>query len=373
VASAVVVGAGVFGSALARELAGSGWKVTLVDRFPPGHARAASGGESRLIRCAHGADRWYTRSARRAFGLWREVEAEAERELLVAAGVLWLARREDGWEVESERALREEGIPVERLEPREAGRLFPSFDPEGLAFCLLEPEAGVLRAKEATVALAVQAQARGARFLGGTARPAGAHVDVDGTMLAADRVVWACGAWLAGLFPDLVRLDVTRQENSFLGAPISWGTPPVPAWIDYDEAFYGLGDLDGRGFKAASDREGAPIDPDSATRLPSPAVERTVRAYVERRFPALRGAPLVGAHVCQYSLTPDTNFLIAPHPEHEGVWILGGGSGHGFKHGPALARYVAALLEGREPADERFGLGPRGERRNLRSAVSVRG
>jgi sarcosine oxidase len=373
VTSAVVVGAGVFGASLARELAGRGWDVTLVDRFPPGHVRAASGGDSRLIRCSHGVDRWYTRSARRAAALWREIEAEAGRELLVASGVLWLAHREDGWEDTSERALREEGIPVERLTPEEAARLFPSFEPEGLAFCLLEAEAGVLRAREATAVLASQAQRRGARFLGGAARPAGAAVEVDGTLLTADHVVWACGAWLAGLFPDLVRLDVTRQENLYFGAPISWGTPPVPAWVDYDEAHYGLGDLDGRGVKAASDREGSPMDPDRETRLPSPGEEQSVRRYLRRRFPALRNAPLVGAHVCQYALTPDTNFLIAPHPEHESVWIVGGGSGHGFKHGPALAQYVAALVEGEESPDERFGLAPRGERRNLRSAVSVRG
>jgi sarcosine oxidase len=373
VASAVVVGAGVFGASLARELAGRGWDVTLVDRFQPGHVRAASGGDSRLIRCAHGVERWYTRSARRAFDLWRDVEDEAGRELLVACGVLWLAHRDDGWEAESERTLREEGIPLERLAPDDAARLFPSFDSAGLTFCLLETEAGVLRAKEATVALAAQAQARGARFVGGRAQPVGAAVEVDGTRLIADRVVWACGAWLAGIFPELVRLDVTRQENLYFGAPISWSTPRLPAWVDYDEAYYGLGDLDGRGVKASSDREGGPIDPDTTTRLPSTEEERRVRRYLGRRFPALRDAPLVGAHVCQYALTPDTNFLIAPHPEHDDVWIAGGGSGHGFKHGPALAQYLAGLLEGQEPPDERFGLGPRGERRNLRSAVSVRG
>ncbi len=372
-ARAVVVGAGVFGASLARELAGHDWDVTLVDRYPPGHVRAASGGDSRLIRCAHGVDRWYTRSARRAIGLWRDIEAEAGRELLVASGVLWLAHRDDGWEAESEQVLREEGIPVERLTPAEATVLFPSFDPDGLSFLLLETESGVLRAREATAVLAAQAQARGARFLGGTARPAGTAVDVEGVVLTADRVVWACGGWLARIFPGLVRLEITRQENLYFGAPIAWSTPPLPAWVDYDEAHYGLGDLDGRGVKAASDREGDPFDPDSSPRLSSPDEEHIVRRYLERRFPALADAPLVGGHVCQYSLTPDTNFVIAPHPDHEDVWIFGGGSGHGFKHGPALAQYVTALLEGKESPDERFGLGPRSERRNLRSAVSIRG
>jgi sarcosine oxidase len=192
---------------------------------------------------------------------------------------------------------------------------------------------------------------------------------VDAERLSADRVVWACGAWLAQLFPGLVPLKVTRQENFYLGASIAWTTPPVPAWVDYDEAFYGLGDLDGRGVKAAADLEGPPFDPETGSRLPSAAEERAVRERIDRRFPPLRDAPAVGAHVCQYALTPDTNFIVAPHPEHEGVWILGGGSGHGFKHGPALARYVAACLEGSEEPDERFALGERTSRRGLRSSA----
>jgi sarcosine oxidase len=370
VPSAIVVGAGVFGSSLARHLAAAEWDVTLVDRYPPGHVRAASGGESRVIRCSHGADRWYARSARRARELWRGVETEARSELLVEAGVLWLAHREDGWEAESERTLREEGIPAERLAPEEAARLFPSFDPSGLAFCLHEPEAGVLRARDAARVLAAQAQARGARFVGGVARPVGGEVDVEGERLAADRVVWACGAWLPSLFPGLVRLRVTRQDVFFFGAPFAWQTPPLPAWMDYEEAVYGLGDLDGRGVKAAWDREGPEFDPDRDRRSPSAEAERATRAYVERRFPALAGAPLVGTRTCPYALTQDTNFIVAPHPEHDGVWILGGGSGHGFKHGPALAEYVASLLAGATEPDERFGLAARDPGPSFRTAVT---
>ena len=357
--SAVVVGAGVFGGSLALRLVSSGWTVTLVEQYPPGHVRAASGGESRLIRFSHGSSAWYTRSARRALDLWRELEVEAGVELFVPSGVAWFFRETEGWGAASERVLREEGIAVERLSPDEAGRMFPSFDGQGLASVLYEPEAGVLRARDATMAITEQAVAKGARFVAGTAAPEGEGVSVAGERLEGDRVVWAGGAWLAKLFPGLVELRVTRQDVYFFGAPPEWQAPSVPAWVDFQGGVYGVGDLDGRGFKASPDREGPAFDPDSEDRVPSAEKEREARDYLALRFPALADAPLVGTRSCPYSLTRDTNFVVAPHPEHERIWLLGGGSGHGFKHGPALAEYVHELLEGKSTPEPEFGLGAR--------------
>jgi sarcosine oxidase len=342
--------------------------VTLVEQYTPGHVRAASGGESRLIRCSHGPGDWYTRSARRALDLWRELEEESGTSLLVQSGVAWFARAEDGWEATSERVLRAEGIPVERLAPDEGARLFPSFDGSGLAFVLFEPEAGVLRARDATRVMAEQAVARGARFVHGRARPEQGAVALDDEVLEAEHVVWACGPWLKGLFGDLVDLRVTQQDVFFFGAPPEWQMPAVPAWVEYDGACYGTGDLDGRGFKASPDAEGPPLDPDADDRVASRDGEQVARAYLSVRFPALAGAPLVGTRTCPYSLTGDTNFVVAPHPEHDQVWLLGGGSGHGFKHGPALAEYAERLLNGVEPPDPRFGLEPRESGGSLRTA-----
>jgi len=367
--SAIVVGAGIFGGSLAHELVERGWEVTLVDRYPPGHVRAASGGESRLIRSAHGSDRWYVRSVRRAWQRWRELEDETGTALLVPCSVLWLAQDEAGWEAESERVLAEEGVPTERLAPADAVSLFPSFSGDGLAFCLLEPEAGVLRARDATRAIVTLARSKGVRFVGGEALPLpGGSVDVESEILAADVTVWACGAWLPGIFPREAQIRVTRQEVLHFGAPIAWETPPLPAWVDYDAAFYGVGDLDGRGVKVCPDREGPEFDPDRDSRTMSRQAEADARGYLARRFPSLAEAPLVFSRVCPYALTGDTNFLVARHPEEPRVWLLGGGSGHGFKHGPSLAEYVAGLLERGEAPDERFGLGERRPGPSLRTA-----
>ena len=145
----VVVGAGTFGASLAWWLARTGDRVTLVDQFEPGDARASSGGETRLYRCAHGAASDYTAMARRARTLWRELEEESGEKVLIECGLAWFAHRPHGWEAESERMLAAHSIPVERLDSRSASGLFPSFRGDDLAFVLVEPEAGVLRAESA--------------------------------------------------------------------------------------------------------------------------------------------------------------------------------------------------------------------------------
>jgi sarcosine oxidase len=366
VSSAIVVGAGVFGAALADRLAGDGWQVTLVDRDEPGHGRAESGGESRLLRYAHGPDAWYARSAWRARELWRELDPE----LIVESGLVWFARGEHGWEAESEQVLRDAAIPVERLAPESAARLFPSVRTDDLAFVLHEPQAGILRAQRATRALVRRACDRGARLELRAARPDGAAVKLDdGRRLEADRVVWACGAWLGRLFPDLISLRVTQQDIFFFDGPPEWSTPPLPGFVDYDGAAYGLAALDGNGVKVCTDAEGPELDPDTWPRAHRADTERRAREILALRFPALADAPLKASTVCQYSLTADTHFIAAAHPDHgQRVWIYGGGSGHGFKHGPALADRMARWMTGEEAPEPRFAVGPRRPDRSLRTA-----
>jgi len=369
----IVVGAGCFGTSLAWRLARAGVAVTLVDQFAPGDARASSGGESRLLRCAHGSDARYAVLARRARTLWRELEAETGEELLLEHGVAWFAHGEQGWEVASEAVLADLGIPVQRLAPEAAGALFPSFSGEDLAFVLLEPEAGVLRAAAAVGALSAAARARGVCLERARARPAARAVLLDdGRRLRADVVVWACGAWLAELFPGLVELRSTRQELFFLDGGPLWAGAGVPGWVDYDAAMYGTGDVDGLGVKLAPDSEGPELGPDEPLPPASTEGERAARDYARRRFPALAGAPLHSARTCRYELTADSHFVMAEHPEHPGVWLLGGGSGHGFKHGPALAELLCGVLAGNADPPAHFAVGSRRPARSLRTAGSGR-
>jgi glycine/D-amino acid oxidase-like deaminating enzyme len=300
--------------------------------------------------------------------MWLELGEEVGEELLVPCGVAWFARRPDGWEAESERVLRREGIPVERLTPRSGRKLFPSLHAGDLAFVLHEPEAGVLRASAATRALGERAVRRGARLERGEVRPAGDAVEVDGRRLEADLVVWACGAWLASLFPGLVELRVTRQDVLFFEAPAEWSTPPLPGYVDYDGAAHGLGLLDGHGMKVARDVDGPPVDPNRRPEHASGDSVRSCAGYLAYRFPALAGAVVERSKVCHYSTTGDAGFVFDRHPEHERVWLAGGGSGHGFKHGPALAEHAVAVMTGAAEPERRFALGSRVPGRSLRTA-----
>ena len=366
--SIVIVGAGTFGGSLAWWLARDGVEVTLVDQFEPGDRRATSGGETRLIRCGHGDDAFYTASARRARTLWRELEAESGTDVLIECGLVWFARSTDGWEAASEATMRRTGHPRRAPGVDEGERLFPSFRGDDLEFLVHEPEAGVLRAQLATQTLGRQAEAHGARVVRGRAAAEGERVVVGGGTFEADAVVWACGGWLAGLFPG------PRERDDAPG-------PVLPRRRRAVVARSRLGRLRrrrlrhrrprrARGQGRARLRGPAARLPTTTSRPPAPTTRRWIREYFSRRFPALADAPLKSSTSCRYELGPDSNFIAASHPEHPSVWLLGGGSGHGFKHGPAIAEHLATALRGGEPMPERFKLGEREAGRSMRTAGS---
>jgi sarcosine oxidase len=214
-------------------------------------------------------------------------------------------------------------------------------------------------------ALVRRAESNGARLLRGAAKPDGDRAVVDGRPLDADAVVWACGAWLGRLFPELLPLRVTFQQLVLFEAPPHWRGP---GWVDFDAAFYGHCFVDPHGVKVAPDMDGADVDPDERPLEATAEAIQQASEYVAHRFPSLAGAQVARAPGCHYSLTPDAEFVFARHPEHGGVWLLGGGSGHGFKHGPALAEHAAAVLAGRVEPEPRFALAERKPARSLRTA-----
>jgi sarcosine oxidase len=357
-ASAVIVGAGIFGTSLADALTARRWEVTLVERYSPANWRSSSGDVSRLLRFGHGAgdgrDEWYTRSAWTALQLWRAIEEEERRELLVNTGAMWLSHTSDGWEAAAEETMHRVGVPLQHVSRDELSAYLPELCTDDLLYGLYEPAAGVLRAAESVQVLFGRARRRGARTVYGSAAPHPDGVFVNDEIISADRVVWACGAWLGQLFPGWAPVTPTRQHVFYWNSPPQWRTGP--AWIDSDRGFYGFPDLDGAGLKALSDRCGQPFDLEGGSRQLHPRAEAEAKEYLANRFPALAGIQVLRGYVMHYEMTPDRTFLIGPLPGQDRVWLLGGGSGHGFKHGPALGAYVADLLEGRQQLDERFAI-----------------
>ncbi len=366
----VVVGAGTMGAWTAYHAARAGRKTVLIDAYGAGHPRATSGDETRIIRASHGADSYYTRWARQARDAWIAFGDEWSEPVHLEVGVLWFARRHDGFEAASERTLRAEGIPVERLTAAEIVDRWPQVSTAGIAFGVFEPQGGVLLARRAIAALARAFTRTGGRFELASVQPGHRErrrlmdvVTADGIHYSGDAFVFACGPWLPRLFPEQLGnlIRVTKQDGVFIGPPAGDGrfaAEWLPAWVDYDASFYGIPAIDGRGVKVAPDRYGPVFDPTNGERIVDPESARLAHRYAGRRFPALAGQPIVETRVCQYETTPDTHFVIDRHPEFDNVWLVGGGSGHGFKHGPVIGQYVLDRLAGRPtaPGDERFGI-----------------
>jgi monomeric sarcosine oxidase len=381
-----VVGAGVFGAWTALQLRRAGAEVLLVDAYGPGNNRASSGGESRMIRMGYGPDQIYTRLAIRSLPLWQELFGQVGRSrLFQPTGILWLARDNDAYCEATLKTLDECSVQYERLDRAELKRRYPQIglgraesvtgaDNGEITWAILEPNSGVLMASQAVRAVVDQAQALGATYRReavlspedvSDGRPPRSELEsirtVTGQEIFARQFVFACGPWLPKIFPQLLGelIHVTRQDVFFFGAPGGdnrFGPEGLPAWIEFGDLVYALPNLDNRGVKVAIDAHGAQFDPDTGDRIVSEESLAAVRKYLAGRIPALANAPVTETRVCQYENTSNGDFLIDRHPGFENVWLVGGGSGHGFKHGPAVGEIVASLISGTASVEPRFSL-----------------
>jgi len=350
----VVVGSGVFGSWTALRLRQAGRSVALVEAFGPGNPKSSSGGASRVIRMGYGADEIYTRWAMRSLAAWKEFP-----DLFQHTGVLWTARRGHPYGETTLQVFRQLGVAHEVLSSDDVGRRYPALHFEEEIFGIFEPESGALLAKRAVSAVARDAARIGVEAVQGAVVPFLEEGRLEriaiegGRTLEAETFLFACGPWLPKLFPQAVgrRIRVTRQPIFYFDAR----GIAMPVWIDFTDprGAYTIPALDGKSFKLSLDRHGPPFDPDSGSRSVTAEETAAARAFLAERFPALRDAPVVETEVCQYESTSSGDFLIDRHPSMPNVWLVGGGSGHGFKHGPAVGEYAAGLIGGAE-SDPRF-------------------
>jgi glycine/D-amino acid oxidase-like deaminating enzyme len=365
----VVVGAGAFGGWTALQLLQRGARVTLLDAWGPGNSRASSGGETRVLRATYGPRGIYTHMAARALALWKEHERRWRLKLFHPIGVLWLVEDDDQYEKAALPLLKEAGVAFEELTGADTARRYPQINCERVRWAIFEREGGYLTARRACAAVLDAVLAGGGEYRQLAVEPgrivggelAGVRVSA-GSVLEADRYVFACGPWLGTLFPDVMgdHLRVTRQEVYFFGLPAGdrrFTEEALPVWADHGAHFmYGIPGNEWRGFKVADDTRGPAFDPTTGERIPTPALLAAARDYVAFRFPGLKDAPLVEARVCQYEESADEHFIIDRHPQAANAWLVGGGSGHGFKHGPAVGEIVADAVLGRREPDPTFRL-----------------
>lgn len=285
-------------------------------------------------------------------------------------GALLTAPRGDSHLLAGRDTLARVKYKFEWLEDAELARRFPQLKLDRGTAGVYEPNSGVLMARRLVQSLVEAAIRLGARYEGWRASAPAKNglLKTSGGEIHAGTIVYACGPWLAALFPESLgkRIRPSRQQVFFFGTPpgdASLGAKRMPAWIAFREGSYCLPAIDHRGFKFALDTHGPPFDPETGERQITQGKLRDVRKMLAKRFPAMAGAPLVESRVCQYENTSNGDFLIDRHPEFDNVWLVGGGSGHGFKQGPFVGEYVAAMLAGTGRAEPRFSLATKGTRR----------
>lgn len=364
-----IIGAGVFGAWTAWHLLRAGKSVRLFDAYGAGNARASSGGESRVIRMGYGADTLYSEMARDSLKYWKDLSDSASAPIFHNTGVLWFAPQGDAYTAQSLAWLQANRVGHEHGDVRWLQDKYRQIQFYQGETGILETEAGALIAARGVQELIADAQIEVERVVMPAplfSKKTKRHTLPDGG--TADHLVYAAGPWIAELFPQQLmnKIVATRQEVYHFGAPQGdsrFAPPELPVWADFNNGriVYGIPDLEGAGFKIAIDVHGPVIDPDTVERQLSPTGIAEARAYLARRFPALASAPLIGGRVCQYENSSNGDYLIDRFPGQQHVWLVGGGSGHGFKNGPAVGKRIAAhILDANLAIEPRFSFATKG-------------
>ncbi|MBT8201807.1 MAG: FAD-dependent oxidoreductase [Acidimicrobiia bacterium] len=363
----VVVGAGVFGTTAAAELAARGWSVTLVD--PAGdspHPEAASTDIAKMIRADYGTDGLYIDLMDECFPIWREWNTRWDSNRFHEDGFLILAggpMEPGGYEHTSYHTLLDRGYPLEHLDTTAIGDRFPLFQPPVGTEAYLNPIGGWAESGWVVGALLQETVAAGVRRV--DQRVARLHTDGDmvegvvlddGERVDADLTIVTAGAWTAELVPGLDRLITTtghpimhfRPED-----PTPYRASAYPPWAAdiANTGWYGFPAIDGV-VKVANHGPGLPIQA-AAPRSVADDWEPRFRSFLSAWIPVLADAPVVYTRLCLYTDTTDGDFLIDKHPGLGGLVVATGGSGHGFKFAPILGRLIADVADGAEPL-ERF-------------------
>ncbi|MBA2524308.1 MAG: FAD-dependent oxidoreductase [Pyrinomonadaceae bacterium] len=373
-----VIGAGVFGAWTAYLIRRTGASVILIEQYGVSNTRASSGGETRVIRTGYGPDEIYSRSAARSLELWSDFGKQVKQRLFHRTGVLWLAHEQDAYSMSTLATFARTNTAYEKLTPIELARRFPQIALGPVAWAILELKAGVLMASQGVRAVVEEATRDGVTYVEESILPPTGNGRLEsvattrGGRITAGTFVFGCGPWLRKVFPEILGelIHVTRQEVFYFGVPAGdyrFAPPAMPVWIDFSDLVYAIPDVAGRGFKIAFDAHGPEFDPDKGDRAATREGLAAVREYLSFRVPALTNAPLLGSEVCQYENTSNGDFLIDQHPTLKNVWLVGGGSGHGFKHGPAVGEYVVKRISGGSDVEPRFSLASKAamRRRNV--------
>jgi glycine/D-amino acid oxidase-like deaminating enzyme len=359
-----VIGAGAFGGWTALMLLRSGYRVTLIEARTAGNALSSSGDETRVTRTMYGKDRIYSEMARRAMHLWQTYETDFKTKIFYPISVLGLMGQDDTRWRNSKPVLDALNISYEEISSKEAAKRYPHIQFSDIQYAAVEHAAGYLLARMGCHVVKERFVAEGGTFITAAAKPAliqngeMQYITLsDGSTYYGDKYIFACGPWLNKLFPEVIGnlVNPTKQDIFYFSVPKGSDIiEKTPIWMDFSSLWantmiYGIpasgSDAAGRGFKIAEDVSGIDFDPDTDDRIVSPKQFQKMKLFMAHRFPSMKGQPIAEMRVCQYENTPDAHLIMDVHPEASNVWLIGGGSGHGYKHGAAIGEMMVQYFK----------------------------
>ncbi len=359
----IVVGVGAMGSSACYHLARRGLRVLGLERFDIPHTMGSSHGYTRIIRLAYYEHPSYVPLLRRAFDLWRDLEAESGDALLHVTGSIDAGPEDDWVFAGSLASCREHGLAHEVLDHDALADRFPGYRLPPGHFALFQPEGGFL-----TPEACIVAQTNGATAAGATIRarepvlewreePGGVAVRTERGTYRADQLVLAAGAWMGKLWDLPPALAVPERQVLGWFQPLrperfAPATFPVFNLAVEEGRYYGFPIFGVPGFKLGRYHHlDERVDPDAFDREPNAADEAILRVVTERYFPDAAG-PTVGLRACMFTNTPDEHFIIDRHPAHERVVVASPCSGHGFKFASVVGEILADLVQRGESRHE---------------------
>ncbi len=355
-----VIGAGAFGGWTALYLREMGLSVTLIDAHGPGNARSSSAGETRQIRASYGTRELYSRWAIQALERWKERQREWGKRLLFQTGQITFGSRPSMQVTKT--VLDRLGVPNEVIPPDELARRYPQFHHDGAEYGFYTPSTGVLLCREACLAVAADFERKGGELITAKAMPgrrAGGRLQEvtlsNGRTVSAQSFVFACGPWHPKMFPEILgnKLRLNRRTLFFMGTPDDDDRLSFPNCPTFTiQGVYGFPNIRGKGLKIGPYWDSGPLDPDTGDRTVTAEEIRKAHEFVDSAFPPLAGQPLLETRVSPRADSVDRHFIVDQHPELDNAWIVGGGSGHGFKHGPMIGEHVAQRVTGKQASSE---------------------
>ncbi|MBL7698504.1 MAG: FAD-dependent oxidoreductase [Chitinophagaceae bacterium] len=369
----VVIGAGAFGGWTALFLQRKGYDVTLIDQFGPGNNQSSSGGETRVIRAFYGSQQVYFDLTLRALDLWKENEKLMKKKVLYQNGLLVFVPQEKDPSVEASIPMyKNAGLTFEKVSPADAAKHWPQVNTKDLDHVMYDKTAGYLLSREACQEVCGLFVKEGGTFLqqrvASYKTDSGKCIEVSlpgGTKVGGDEFVFAVGPWMIRLFPELSKkIRVTRQVVFYFAPPDGESDlieNKLPCWFNINQKgivdLYGIPGNEHRGFKAAGELTDMINDKfDTYDRYYNPGELKFVQDIVANRFPKMKGRPLIEHRVCQYTETPDSDFILDRHPETKNIWVMGGGSGHGYKMGPSMGELASQIVAGEKEIHPTFAL-----------------